>query len=320
MSGLLSFLGLFGLLVSLVGLCRGSVRSVGLTTRTQCATAAGAAVVVLMTGGALAPDPQPAQATGAEVPGAAAASAEPAVPSPAETAPSAAPPQTAAPVEEPASPTRTPASEPARKSAAPAPLLTMASGGDGDSWRDTGGVEYRMGLVNTPETGECGGAAATQYRRQALADGFRASTYSTDRYGRRVSVIVAPNGVNLNVAMARDGIARDTYLEQYRHENPELAAELDVAFREARDAGRGIWTTCSAPGAEAEPAPEPPPVAAGGCHPDYTTCIPVQGDGSGRGAANDLDCGDLDGAVQLRQVGRDPYRLDGSDQDGIGCE
>ena len=42
---------------------------------------------------------------------------------------------------------------PAPPAAASAPLLTAASGGDGDSWRDTAGREYRLGMVNAPEVG-----------------------------------------------------------------------------------------------------------------------------------------------------------------------
>jgi hypothetical protein len=59
--------------------------------------------------------------------------------------------------------------------------------------------------------------------------------------------------------------------------------------------------------------------ASNDCHPDYLTCIPVKGTGSGRGEANDLDCPDIGQSVQLRQIGVDPYRLD-ADDDGIGCE
>ena len=323
MSGLLSVVGFLGLLVALVGLVKGSVRTLGLGTRGGCAKAAVVAFVVMTIGGALAPDPGPAadRVQPAALPQPAAPSAEPSAPAPSRS-PS---PEVSATAAAPASPAVVPQAspEPVRTTAAPAPLLQMAAGGDGDSWRDTDGVEYRMGLVNTPETNECGGAAATRYRRQALAGGFRATVYETDRYGRQVAVVFAPNGVNLNVAMARDGIADDTFLEQFRHENPRLAAQLDVAFREARAAGRGIWTACRAPAAEPEEPPAPQPIVGGGggdCHPDYRNCIPVKGDGSGRGAANDLDCGDLSETVYLRQVGRDPYRLDGSDQDGIGCE
>ena len=46
-----------------------------------------------------------------------------------------------------------------------------------------------------------------------------------------------------------------------------------------------------------------------GCHPSYSPCLPV-------GA--DLDCDDVTGPIAI--TGDDPYRLDGDDQDGIGCE
>ena len=208
------------------------------------------------------------------------------------------------------------AAEPAATTPAPDPLLVMAAGGDGDSWRDTNGVEYRLGLVNAPETDECGGAAATAYRKRVLARGFRAQVYATDRYGRRVSVVLAPDGGNLNVAMARDGLVDDRYLQRFRHEHPSLAAQLDAAFAQARAQRRGIWRTC----AGQAPPPPAPPAADGSCHPDYETCIAVVGDGSGRGAANDLDCGEIGHPVRLREVGIDPYRLDGTDRDGVGCE
>ena len=314
MSGLLSVLGFVALVVAVVGVGKGSLRSLGLHSRRQCAGAAGAAFVVMLVGGSLAPEPPPR----VEPPTQVAAERAPASPSAEATA---APRATAAPT--PVAPSPAPeaaAPEPVvATSPAAEPLLVMAAGGDGDSWRDTGGVEYRMGLINTPETDECGGAAATAYRQRALADGFRVQVYATDDYGRQVAVVLAANGVNLNVAMARDGIADDRYLERFRHENPTLARQLDAAFAEARAAGRGIWRTCSAP-AEGAATPPPQPIAGGRCHPDYATCIPVVGDGSGRGAANDLDCSDLDEPVRLREIGRDPYRLDGRDQDGVGCE
>src|SRR4051812_37620214 len=76
---------------------------------------------------------------------------------------------------------------PAHRSSAVPPLLHAAAGGDGDSWKDTRGVEYRLGLVNTPELSECYGGAASRKRRQLTAAGFRAATYTTDTYGRHVA-------------------------------------------------------------------------------------------------------------------------------------
>jgi len=204
----------------------------------------------------------------------------------------------------------------------PNPLLQPASGGDGDSWRDTRGREYRLGLVNTPETSDCFGAAATAKRKQLTRAGFRAQVYATDTHGRSVAVITTATGINLNVYLARHGYADDRYLEQFRSENSRLAATLDRAFADAKSERIGLWGACaSGSGAHAfaAAASAAPQQATGSCHPDYITCIPVRGDGSGAGEANDLDCGDINRAVQLRQVGVDPYRLD-RDGDGIGCE
>jgi endonuclease YncB( thermonuclease family) len=232
---------------------------------------------------------------------------------------------------EPAQPS--PAAEPAAAPDAPAEetlatgLLRAADGGDGDSWRDTTGTEYRLGLVNAPETNECYGSTATVERTRLTAGGFRAEVYARDAYGRHVAVVTLADGTNLNVHLARLGFADDRYLPRFRAENPALAAELDSAFAAARAERVGLWGACSsaaaAAPAPAAPAPAAPtrtaPPAAAGCHPDYATCIPVKGDGSGRGRANDLDCASIGQRVQLRTAGVDPYRLD-ADGDGVGCQ
>lgn len=251
-------------------------------------------------------------------------SSEPSAPPVPAERPSASP--TAASDAQPSPPAPAASSSPA---AATSALLQAASGGDGDSWRDTSGRQYRLGLINTPERGECYSAEATAERRALTAAGFRAQVYATDRYDRRVSVVTSADGVNVNVHLARNGFADDRFLAQFRDENPGLAAELERAFAAARSEGRGLWSACpavqdgqaaagDAPPADAPAAVAAPAPAGSDCHPDYTTCIPVKGDGSGRGQANDLDCGDLDRRVQLRQAGVDPYRLD-ADGDGVGC-
>lgn len=126
----------------------------------------------------------------------------------------------------------------------PSQLLTAADHGDGDSWRDVQGREYRLGMVNTPEVDECFSAEATAERRRLTGTGFRAEVYTTDRYGRGVSVVTLPGGRNLNVHLARQGFADDRYLDDVRHEHPELAAALDAAFAQARREGRGLWGAC----------------------------------------------------------------------------
>ena len=225
-----------------------------------------------------------------------------------------------------------PTGEPS-SAAEPAPeLLRAASGGDGDSWKDTSGREYRLGMVNAPEVDECWGREATAARRSLVAAGFRAEVYTRDRYGRGVSVVTAADGTNVNVALARAGHVDDRYLDEFRHENPALAGQLDAAFSAAKRDRAGLWGSCgaqpqgllapaAAPPAAASPAAAPPAAApaSGDCHPDYATCIPLQGDGSGRGDANDLDCGQIGSPVRLRTPGVDPYRLD-ADGDGVGCD
>jgi endonuclease YncB( thermonuclease family) len=211
------------------------------------------------------------------------------------------------------------------QAAAPAssPLLMPADGGDGDSWHDTAGAEYRLGLVNTPEYDECYGSQATAKRKELTANGFRADVYTHDVYGRGVAIVTTANGVNVNVYLARYGYANDKYLSEFRHENPTLAAQLDTAFAKAREERLGLWSACSGTQGAAAPTQVGTPPATTyevtACHPDYVTCISVKGDGSGYGSANDLDCGSIQKAVRLRRMRVDPYRLD-ADGDGIGCQ
>lgn len=123
-------------------------------------------------------------------------------------------------------------------------LLQAARGGDGDSWKDTAGVEYRLGLINTPELSECFGSTARLERQRLVAKGFRAQAYSKDRFGRAVAVVTLADGRNLNVYLARQGFADDRYLADFRAENPALARDLDVAFAAAKRERVGLWGAC----------------------------------------------------------------------------
>lgn len=191
-----------------------------------------------------------------------------------------------------------------------APLLHAASHGDGDSWKDTAGREYRLGLVNTPEYNECYGSEATAERKRLVANGFRAQVYTTDTYGRLVSVVTTADGTNVNVWLARHGFANDKYLQQFRHENPTLATQLDAAFAAARSEGAGLWSACSA-GAPRLQQHETSAPSRGGCDPSYpTVCIPSP--------PPDLDCGDIS-FRRFQVLAPDPHHFD-ADHDGIGCE
>ena len=321
-SAVLSLLGFVGIIVGGIGVIKDGVHRAGLVGRKQSAWAVAGAIVVMAVGGAMAPaapasHPAVAGSTSAETPKPMDHLPEVVTP-PSPSTPPAVYAVAPSPIAE---ATRASPSSQLSLSSPLGPLLLMASGGDGDSWRDSGGVEYRMGLVNTPEVNECGGSTATVYRKRRLQSGFYARNYSTDTYGRRVSVIFTRSGTNLNMAMAREGIANDKYLAKFRHENTQLARELDAAFAQAKANRAGVWGKCSSGGtttASGESSTRALAAAGGRCHPDYRTCIPIKGDGSGHGTANDLDCGDIGKVVYLRSVGRDPYRLD-ADEDGLGC-
>jgi len=185
-----------------------------------------------------------------------------------------------------------------------------APGGDGDSWRDTSGREYRLGLVNTPELSECYGQIAGSERKRLTSAGFRATSYAVDTHGRRVSVVYLPDGRNLNVWLARHGFADDKYLQEFRHENVSLAAELDVAFAAAKRSREGLWRSCSI-----APRPVRPQAfvatSRGNCDASYPeVCIPPP--------PPDLDCGDIT-FRRFRVLAPDPHHFD-LDHDGVGCE
>ena len=129
--------------------------------------------------------------------------------------------------------------------ASPGPVLQQcARCGDGDSWKDAAGREYRLGLVNAPERQECFGPEATARRRALLRDGFRADVHQRDRYGRGVSVVLTAGGRTLDRVLAQEGLVDDRYLRRYRHEQPVLARQLDGDFAEAKLARRGLWGAC----------------------------------------------------------------------------
>lgn len=191
----------------------------------------------------------------------------------------------------------------------------LAMSRDGDSFVGSDGVEYRIGLINTPELGECGGEDARHRTEELLADGFVPDPYTDDDRGRVVARITTPDG-DLGVILASEGYADDRYLEEFRHENPAYAAELDAAFRRARQARAGFHATCWA---DDTASARPPTGGHQGrtgdwaCHPAYVECLPV---------LDDLDCADVAHRVGLFSDA-DPYRLDGNSTtatDGIGCD
>lgn len=125
--------------------------------------------------------------------------------------------------------------------------LVVARRADGDSFTASDGVEYRVGMINAPETGDCGGRAASDRAYALLADGFAAEPYSDDGNGRTVARILTPSG-DLGVILAREGLADDRYLRAFADEHPAYAAALEAAFAAAEDERAGLWATCWAEG------------------------------------------------------------------------
>lgn len=211
---------------------------------------------------------------------------------------------------------------------------------DGDTLRlrvDGKEEAVRMIGLNTPESVdprrpvECLGKEASAQLGELLR-GVTAvqvepdPTQDTrDRFGRLLLYVWLPSGTLLNKEMIRLGYAHEyTYDQPYRFQ-----ADFKAAQKEAEVAKRGLWApgTCEAtstptprsppnplkdpakPAATVAPAPAKP---SGNCHPAYpTVCIPPP--------PPDLDCRDIPHR-RFRVLPPDPHRLDGRDQDGIGCE
>lgn len=206
-----------------------------------------------------------------------------------------------------AAPRATPTVVPAqatRPTAKPVVLLFVTDQKDGDSWVASNGSEYRLGLINAPETDEPCGAEATAFTRNFLKGGFTVNAYTTDAYGRTVAEVRDKKGKSLNVELARSGLGDGRYLERFRHENPDLGRRLDSALARASE------PACRKAAAPAPLAalPSKQPAPASDCMSGYSPCLPI---------VADLDCGDIGHPVTV--TGDDPYRLD-RDGDGTGCD
>src|SRR5262245_53718953 len=181
---------------------------------------------------------------------------------------------------------------------------------DGDTLELRDGTRVRLIGIDTPETvhpdfgDECFGEEASRYAERLLRPGddlrlvFDVDRF--DQYGRLLAYVYrGADDLFVNARLVKQGYA---YVETVPP-NVQHADRFRRLAREARDAGRGLWSAC--PNAGTSPLP-----ATGACPPDYVgACAPAP--------PPHLDCADI--GVPVRVVGDDPHRLD-RDGDGRACE
>lgn len=218
-----------------------------------------------------------------------------------------------------------------------AQTFAVASITDGDTIRLANGKRVRLVQIDAPELrgGECYGASARKDLRTLVSTNsrvrleFDSRLDRVDQYGRQLAYVFL-RGKNVNLALVRRGAAAPWF---YRGERGRYADRLMLAARQARAAGRGLWSACAATRLDPSqailtriPPPPPPPVVApppapaapaSNCHPSYEgACLDP--------TASDYDCAGGSGngpsyTGYVTVVGYDQYGLD-ADGDGVGCE
>jgi endonuclease YncB( thermonuclease family) len=184
-------------------------------------------------------------------------------------------------------------------------------------------LTVRLIGVDTPETVhpsepvECFGPAASKYTTQAL-EGERVrlefDVERLDQYGRTLAYVWLGERL-FNEKLVRDGYANVSTFPP----NVKYVDRFRAAQRDARSHDRGLWGRCAEePPLSPSPSPQgtPPP----NCTSGYSPCLPL--------GPSDYDCAGGEGngpaytepGVTYQVTGSDPYGLDGSDNDGLGCE
>jgi endonuclease YncB( thermonuclease family) len=224
-------------------------------------------------------------------------------------------------------------------------VVTKVVDGDTLDVRLASGKRERVRLIgiDTPERGACYFTqAGNRARLLALNNEVTlrgdATQETRDRYGRLLAYVDIAGGTDLGATLIREG-----YGQVYVYSRPFSRLKTYGSGQTSAKTGRlGLWGACKpavvpiaptppvAPTTTVAPPPTttvaPPPATtvalpptatapappSGGCHPNYSKCLPIVGD---------LDCADIRamGKAPVQVIGADPYRLDG-DNDGLGCE
>ena len=108
-------------------------------------------------------------------------------------------------------------------------------------------TKVRVLLVDTPEVHteqECFGQEASDRAAQLLPDGATVRVQGDrdpeDRFGRALLHVWNDDGVNVGEALVREGFATVLQLDP----NERYLEQFERAERQAREAGRGLWSAC----------------------------------------------------------------------------
>ena len=119
-----------------------------------------------------------------------------------------------------------------------------------------GGRDERVRLIgiDTPETVDprkpvqCFGKEASAHTHELLPPGtivrLERDVEPRDKYDRLLAYVYRlSDGLFVNLALARDGYAQQLTIPP----NVAYTDQFRAAVREARDAGRGLWSACATP-------------------------------------------------------------------------
>jgi len=126
-------------------------------------------------------------------------------------------------------------------------LVTRAV--DGDTIELETGQKVRYIGIDTPETVhpkkpvQCFGKEASEFNKN-LVTGKKVrlvkDVSETDKYGRLLRYVYLEDGTFVNLKLVEEGYAQaDTFPPDVKH-----SATFVAAAREAREAGRGLWSAC----------------------------------------------------------------------------
>ena len=180
----------------------------------------------------------------------------------------------------------------------PPAAITVTDVIDGDTVDLSNGERVRLVGIDAPEAGQCGSGEATA-RLEALVLHHAVSLTAgarddRDGYGRLLRYVeTATTDAGLDLIQQGLAVARYDSRDGYGRHDRE-------ASYVAADAGSPVGYGCGTP---------PPP--AGNCEPSYPTLCLRPG--------VDVDCGEIPHR-NFPVLPPDPFRLDGNDNDGIGCE